>query len=926
MQDIAVLGIEVKTDSVRRGTTDLDNLKVAGGGAEKATDGLTRAFTGLAGAMSLAEMARAVDSWQTLNSQLNIATGSINKGAEAYQQVLRIATATGQSLEGVGAIYGKLAQSAAQIGMSQSQVATTTETVAKAMALSGASALSSEAAIRQFGQALSSGALRGDELNSILENAPALAKAMADGLGVPVGKLRELGEQGQLTSVAIADAMSKVASKVDKDFAQMPLTMSRALQNMKTEWVDTMGGFESSTGAFGAMAKGVDLVAKNMDALGVAGAAVAAVYGGRMLSSMVTATTASVAKAAANRAELASTVMVAEASVVKASALVRETAIMGANVVATDALIIAENRLAAAKLAAAAASRGAMVLGALGGPIGIVTTALTLGATAWMLWKDNTESATATAASSAIQNLDSVIAKIEEMNGKLDQTNRRAYNNIVESTASEAKTVAAEITRLQNQLDSLDVKGGRGRFSDEGKAAQAQLNTLAAKEIELQKQLGKARAESSQVGTAALTKFIDANAVGADKVRVTQQKLLTEFATAIQNTGGVFDGKNKMHADALRSLNAGLADAASKNKPDKSGESAAKKAHNDQVRENVKAADSELDALNARNKMADEAAKANTSMAQTIDNLSDAYSRQNAVAKERSMSVEERELAAALRQVEEQADRAREALSAKAATLSGDNVVALNAFREAIAKVGEAESAQMAAARANHEERMAQNRDWRTGLSDSMKKYEAESLNVAQTAEQAFTKSFSSMEDALVEFATTGKVSFGDLAKSMIADLLRIQAKAVVLGMAKMFNFGGSEAAITAGSLYGPPKPNALGGIYQSPSLHSYVNQIHSKTTPFAFANGGVFGESGPEAIMPLKRDSAGRLGVSSGGSGVAVQIINNTGQAVTQKEVPDGRGGRQLQVTVGDMVASEMMRPGSSANRARSTPSMVRR
>jgi phage-related minor tail protein len=159
-----------------------------------------------------------------------------------------------------------------------------------------------------------------------------------------------------------------------------------------------------------------------------------------------------------------------------------------------------------------------------------------------------------------------------------------------------------------------------------------------------------------------------------------------------------------------------------------------------------------------------------------------------------------------------------------------------------------------------------------------------------------------------MSFITTGKSSFGDLAKAIIADLARIELKALlakasgaagggassgggvfsglVNGVLGIFG-GGSSGPLpgSVGAAGGLPLPSfANGGAFSgAPSLHRYVNTVQDKPTPFAFntlhrfARGGIFAEAGAEAVMPLTRDSSGRLGVrSEGGSAGATHITLN--------------------------------------------------
>lgn len=94
-----------------------------------------------------------------------------------------------------------------------------------------------------------------------------------------------------------------------------------------------------------------------------------------------------------------------------------------------------------------------------------------------------------------------------------------------------------------------------------------------------------------------------------------------------------------------------------------------------------------------------------------------------------------------------------------------------------------------------------------------------------------------------------------------------------------------------------PPLPNAKGNVFMnSPSLSSFSNQVHDQPQMFAFAKGaGVFGEAGPEAIMPLTRGADGNLGVRAHGGGetnVNIEIVNNGSPVqatTTQSTAPDG-------------------------------------
>lgn len=159
--------------ATRRATASLGQMQDKIGNVERSSATLAASFSRMghaaAAAFSVSSIARAADAYANLNARLSLVSGSASEAALAYQRVLDIAKGTRQGVEEVAGVYEKFARVSADLGISQSQVANLTESVAQSMAISGASAQAAQAALLQFGQALSAGALRGEELNSILE-------------------------------------------------------------------------------------------------------------------------------------------------------------------------------------------------------------------------------------------------------------------------------------------------------------------------------------------------------------------------------------------------------------------------------------------------------------------------------------------------------------------------------------------------------------------------------------------------------------------------------------------------------------------------------------------------------------------------------------------------------------------------------------
>lgn len=158
------------------------------------------------------------------------------------------------------------------------------------------------------------------------------------------------------------------------------------------------------------------------------------------------------------------------------------------------------------------------------------------------------------------------------------------------------------------------------------------------------------------------------------------------------------------------------------------------------------------------------------------------------------------------------------------------------------------------------------------------------------------------------EDAVSSGGDFSSVLKGLEQDIIRlIMRMTVTEPLLKAFKDSGGASGIISsiGSYFSSSSattvtPSANGNVYSSPSLSAYSGQIVSKPTMFAFASGaGVMGEAGPEAIMPLKRGKDGKLGVSTDGGGVVVNVINNTGAETSTKKRSDGQGGSIIDVFI---------------------------
>ncbi|WP_368910044.1 phage tail tape measure protein [Proteus penneri] len=217
-----------------------------------------------ASALFIHQVINYADSWTELQNRLKLVTESSVELNKATQAVYDIAQRTYQSLDATAQVYQRFADNADRLGLSQQKVAELTETVSKAVAISGASATAAQAALTQFGQALASGQLRGEELNSVMEQTPALAKAIADGMGVSVGELRKKAQDGEMTIEKVIQALERAADSVDKKFATSVTTVSQGFTNLQSAMTKFIGEANQGTGATQLLTTGMTTLADNL--------------------------------------------------------------------------------------------------------------------------------------------------------------------------------------------------------------------------------------------------------------------------------------------------------------------------------------------------------------------------------------------------------------------------------------------------------------------------------------------------------------------------------------------------------------------------------------------------------------------------------------------------------------------------------------
>jgi tape measure domain-containing protein len=231
----------------------------------KSSANLGQALGALGGVLAIGKIVAYADAWTLVNNRIRLVTKDQLELNAVTEQVFRIAQEARVGLASTAELYQRIARSAELLGISQQRVLDVTKSVSKAITISGVSATAANAAIVQLGQGLASGTLRGDELRSVLEQTPRLARAIADGLKVPIGALRELGKAGKLSAQDVIAALESQKDVLDREFGDIDVTIGQAFVTLESSLIRFVGRFGEATGFFMQGARSIQLIGTSVD-------------------------------------------------------------------------------------------------------------------------------------------------------------------------------------------------------------------------------------------------------------------------------------------------------------------------------------------------------------------------------------------------------------------------------------------------------------------------------------------------------------------------------------------------------------------------------------------------------------------------------------------------------------------------------------
>ncbi|HGH3391141.1 TPA: tape measure protein [Citrobacter freundii] len=209
----------------------------------------------------------AADNMSQLNSRIERLTGSAATASQMMQNLMRISSATGGSLQDTAKLWETLSTALRDTGATNGQIIQLTETLQKIGRIGGSSSEEMANALRQFGQSISSGTVRAEEFNSILEQMPELARQIAAGMGVSIGELRQLMLDGKLTAEDALNAIQKQTGSVNAEFEKLPRTLSQANTALTNSFLSMIDSVNQATGASSGLVAIIDSMTAALDRL-----------------------------------------------------------------------------------------------------------------------------------------------------------------------------------------------------------------------------------------------------------------------------------------------------------------------------------------------------------------------------------------------------------------------------------------------------------------------------------------------------------------------------------------------------------------------------------------------------------------------------------------------------------------------------------
>ena len=230
-------------------------------------DTVKRLGATIATAFGTREIVNAANVMVGVRNRMNALTGSVEETNKAMENMRRIAMESRTDFDAIGMLFTRLSLATEHLGSTQEDVAKATQMVANTFIIAGSHVQEANNSARQLAQGLASGALRGDELRSVMENNTILTKMLAEGLNMTIGELREFGHAGKLTAETVMPILIKGTQETNAEISKMPMTLGQAMVALRNNFQFIIGDVQKLTEGFSKTSAIIGKFANNLDAL-----------------------------------------------------------------------------------------------------------------------------------------------------------------------------------------------------------------------------------------------------------------------------------------------------------------------------------------------------------------------------------------------------------------------------------------------------------------------------------------------------------------------------------------------------------------------------------------------------------------------------------------------------------------------------------
>ncbi|HDR1627123.1 TPA: tape measure protein [Pasteurella multocida] len=494
------------------------------------------------GASGIQSLFNTADAYNNYEARIRLVSRSNKEAQGTFRELMQVANDTGQLFEATAELYTRVYRSMGS-NANNAEILQFTKTIQQALVVSGAGAQEAKAALIQLSQGLASGTLRGEEFNSVAEQAPVILEILQKSLGKTRGELRKMAEDGKLTPQLILAATKEAQEQIQAQYDQMPKTISRAVNELSNAWLQFIGQADNASSASSLIASSISALASSLDELGAIAIVVSTALGVRLLAALTKKTIAYIQEQGAatksmlaTRAKAQIDVMAARSAHIAAvnelelarakdagyASSKRLTLAMQTEEAASKKLALAKGALAKAEASAGLASRiGSGALAFVGGGFGAAVLA-TLGLIAVYQYLKAKEEELEAQYNQTLSSIQSHIDKTEEL---IEARQRLGEIGGFSDRMAQLESNKKALDDAQKELELLKAKRAEiqeiNQISGFGLADSSSLDEYNKKIQELENQINKLTTNTKSLG------------------EITETQLNAAFEAAVQQGGAL---------------------------------------------------------------------------------------------------------------------------------------------------------------------------------------------------------------------------------------------------------------------------------------------------------------------------------------------------------------------------------------------------